>query len=41
MGMILWVVSALSLVPFELSTLGVISGAALVAGGIFVIATSI
>ena len=40
LGMILWVVSALSLIPFEPS-LGVIFGAALVAGGIVVIATSI
>jgi hypothetical protein len=40
LGMLLWVIAALSSVPLE-GSLGVISGGALVAGGIILIVTSV
>jgi hypothetical protein len=39
LGMLLWVIAALSLIPF-MPFLGVISGGALVVGGVILIVTS-
>jgi hypothetical protein len=40
LGMLLWMIATLSLIPFEPS-LGIISGGMLVVGGVILIATSV